>query len=73
MNLLLVPTLLVFLNQPAPPGMHDITLKVSDVGDVLYGLSIPRTTTRGDPVRLSWRFTPAAVGSGITAARSRGR
>jgi predicted peptidase len=42
MNLLLVPTLLVFLNQPATPGMHDLTLQVSDVGDVLYGLSIPK-------------------------------
>jgi hypothetical protein len=42
MNLLLVPTLLLFLNQPAAPGMHELTLHVSDVGDVLYGLSIPK-------------------------------
>jgi predicted peptidase len=42
MNLLLVPTLLVFLNQPAAPGMHELTIHVSDVGDVLYGLSIPK-------------------------------
>ena len=73
MNLLLVPTLLVFLNQPAAPGMHELTIHVSDVGDVLYGLSIPKDYDRIDPVPWSWRFTPAAVGSGITAARSRGR
>jgi|HubBroStandDraft_6_1064221.scaffolds.fasta_scaffold1851831_1 hypothetical protein len=44
MNLLLVPTLLLFLNQPAAPGMHELTLHVSDVGGVLYGLSIPTST-----------------------------
>jgi hypothetical protein len=73
MNLLLVPTLLVFLSQQAAPGMHDLTLHVSDVGDVPMASPFPRTTTRVDPVRWSWRFTRAAVGSGITAARSRGR
>jgi hypothetical protein len=71
MNLLLVPTLLVLLNQPA--GRHELAMHVSDVGDLLYGCPSPKTTTRVDPVRWSWRFTPAAVGSGITAARSRGR
>ena len=73
MNLLLVPTLLLFLNQPAAPGMHELTLHVSDVGDVLYGLSIPKDYDPHRPSPLVLARHPGGSRRGYAAAHSHGR
>ena len=86
MNLLLVPALLVFLNQPAAPGMHELTLHVSDAGDVLYDVAIPKDydplerITRqleqmGRPVRFEALRDPGhfEMGGYVDALRRAGR
>ena len=61
MNLLLVPALLALLNQPTTRGIHELTFRAPDGGDILYAISIPNNYDPRQPRPLVLALHPGGA------------